>query len=199
MCAASEGRLRMGSGERGRGLGRAGGKGAAGLMRVEEGEDRDEKGVGSVSPGRSLRLVPGTAPGVSSALPALCWDQGLPAQGPAMEHAAGGRRCGLRAQGALGWVWARCQPPRPGVRSRDEDLSWSFWKARRCGVFRVWSVWSARGPSLNISVTPSYLLPPGMCCGPAECVPQESRCGLNLVGQILEPCSESQVSHRGTG
>lgn len=55
-------------------------------------------------------------------------------------------------------------------------------------MVRVWSVWSARGPSLNISVTPPYLLPPGMCCGPAECVPQESRCGLKLVGQILEPC-----------
>ena len=40
VCAASEGRLRRGSGERGRGLGRAGGKGMAGLMREEEGEDR---------------------------------------------------------------------------------------------------------------------------------------------------------------
>lgn len=75
-------------------------------MREEEGEDRDEKGMGSVSPGWSLRLVPGTAPGVSSALPALCRGQGLPAQGPAMEHAAAGRRCELRARGALVWVWA---------------------------------------------------------------------------------------------
>lgn len=102
VCAASEGRLRSGRGEKGRGLGRAGGKGTAGLMREEEGEDRDEKGMGSVSPGWSLRLVPGTVPGVSSTLPTLCWGQGLPAQGPAMEHAAGGWRCELRAQGALG-------------------------------------------------------------------------------------------------
>lgn len=82
VCAASEGRLRRGSRERGRGLGRAGGKGVAGLVHGEEGEDRDEKGMGSVSPGWSLRLVPGTVPGVSSALPTWCRDRGLPAPGP---------------------------------------------------------------------------------------------------------------------
>ena len=54
----------------------------AGLVHGEEGEDRDEKGLGSVSPGWSLRLVPGTVPGVSSALPTWCRDRGLPAPGP---------------------------------------------------------------------------------------------------------------------
>ena len=63
VCAASEGRLRRGGGEMGRGLGRARGKGTAGLVREEEGEDGGEKGIGLVSPGWSLRLVPGTAPG----------------------------------------------------------------------------------------------------------------------------------------
>lgn len=82
VCAASEGRLRRGGGEMGRGLGRARGKGMAGLVREEEGENGDEKGIGLVSPGWSLRLVPGTAPGVSSALPTLCQDRGLPAPGP---------------------------------------------------------------------------------------------------------------------
>ena len=82
VCAASEGRLRRGGGEMGRGLGRARGKGTAGLVREEEGEDGGEKGIGLVSLGWSLRLVPGTAPGVSSALPTLCRDRGLQAPGP---------------------------------------------------------------------------------------------------------------------
>nr|KAF6397611.1 pleckstrin homology domain containing A6 [Rousettus aegyptiacus] len=39
---------------------------------------------------------------------------------------------------------------------------------------------------------------PGMCCGPAETVPRERDCSLNLGGQILGPCPTAQASQRRT-
>lgn len=50
VCAASEGRLRRGGGEMGRGLGRAREREWQGLCE-EEGENGDEKGIGLVSRG----------------------------------------------------------------------------------------------------------------------------------------------------